>query len=229
MGMHLGRFLIVLYATMVTAHAEDKFAERGNVHVLARAQQSESLEQALALTKRHQDQLKVLLDEYSNDGARRLIEKRLETLASEKQSLDRQRALLSLREGDDELVIQALIDGHSTLLVEAAGLHWSVERFAKLGQHQGPREPTYVNGLPWQPIWYRSEKTHGSDISRLYPFRIDLKSLRLKSATISIVRNGNPLPPSEAVKVSKQGGVMTINIPDNDGGSRWYTIRLSGS
>lgn len=49
--------------------------------------------------------------------------------------------------------VEALIDGRSQLILQADTAQWYHLDFAAPGRHEFQDEPTYLNGVPWLPMW----------------------------------------------------------------------------
>ncbi len=124
--------------------------------------------------------------------------------------------------------VEALIDGNSELHITKEGLYWMVPGSeAKPGLHEGAKEPTYVNGSRWRPKW-RVDGDRGPDTSDIYPFQINSLDLVVETENVSQKRNGKNEKRS-AINSKMKGENFVVTIPDPEGGSRWYKLRIKAS
>ncbi len=125
------------------------------------------------------------------------------------------------------VVIEALIDGPSELRVKKDGIYWINGTNAKPGRHEGHEEPTYVDGKSWRPNWKEARQDRGVDRTATKSVDgIDPDKVEFKLLSISSQRDGTGIEKRDPVQVSKIKDELSINIPDSQGGSRWYRFAL---
>jgi hypothetical protein len=125
------------------------------------------------------------------------------------------------------LVIEALIDGPSELRVQRDSIHWLNEANAKPGRHNGKKEPTYVNDLPWHPEW-ENPADRGDDKSKPYPLpaRFDSNRLDFKLISVSTSRGVAGIEQRDPIKARGVGSDYSVYIPDKLSGARWYKFAI---
>ena len=130
--------------------------------------------------------------------------------------------------GGSEFVVEALVDGGSELRVTAEGIYWAqVLAVSKPGLHQGKREPTYVNGKRWIPVWGEPRVERGLDESEILKMRIgSVQNLEFEVVSITVRRGESEIQKRDPVRGVLRGDEFVISISDTQGGSRWYRIRV---
>jgi lipoprotein NlpI len=125
------------------------------------------------------------------------------------------------------LIIEALIDGPSELRVQKEGIYWINESNAKPGRHNGVKEPTYVNDVPWQPEW-DDPGDRGTDKSKPYHLaqRLDPGRLELNLISVSSKRGESGIEQRDPIKTKGLGSDLSVYIPDTLSGARWYKFAL---
>jgi hypothetical protein len=127
---------------------------------------------------------------------------------------------------DDQVTIEALVDGPSALHVRQGNIYWVNGNNAKPGRSDLLDEPTYVNGQPWKPHWKNNKAARGADKSQ--PFQIQLDSIELEFELLAVgaQRGGTEIEKRTPVTASKEGGEFVVVIPDPESGARWYKFVL---
>lgn len=125
-----------------------------------------------------------------------------------------------------EFIVEALIDGHSELHLTPVGLYWVNRDFAKPGRHNGLKEPTFVNGARWQPLWGRPREDNGWDATDLYPVKLGRLDFGFAVANVSFQRGQKGFEVRGPVSLGRLRSEQVIYISDDLPGSRWYIIEL---
>jgi hypothetical protein len=132
------------------------------------------------------------------------------------------------KETETNFTVEALIDGNSELHITREGLYWMVPGgMAKPGLHEGAKESTYINGSRWKPKW-RVEGERGPDTSDIYPFPINSLKLVVETENVAQKRSGKNENRSP-ITTKMKGETFVVTIPDPEGGSRWYKLRIKAS
>ncbi len=126
----------------------------------------------------------------------------------------------------DTVLIEALIDGVSELVVSPTGISWRNYRWAKPGRHNGRNEPTWVNGKAWKPKWKRPRVERGSDVTQELPLAIGKTSYKLEVLSIGRSRKARGTQNRGPIKARQRGKNFVVAINDAAGSSAWYRFRL---
>jgi len=126
----------------------------------------------------------------------------------------------------DELIIDAFVDGPSTLHLTPDGLYWTNGTHEKPGKWHGANEATYVNGVAWNPVWGRPQSNSGPDKSQLYPLKLNSVDVNFHLVAVTQER-GEPGKEKRTPPIAKRDGVeFIVIIPDPESGPRWYRFSL---
>jgi hypothetical protein len=126
-----------------------------------------------------------------------------------------------------ELIVEAYIDGNTTLHVTPAGIYWKSHGAAKPGKHDGRDEATYVNGQEWKPKWGQPGD-RGDDQSD--GFRLALGSVRdLEVEVVACGREkgGTGIEQRDPVTGAMTGEEYVVTIKDGQSGARWYRLKIA--
>lgn len=125
-----------------------------------------------------------------------------------------------------EVVVEALIDGSTTLHLTPDGLYWKSHGAAKPGLHNNHNEPTYVNKRPWMPRW-SLPGDRDADTSDTFPLNIgaDL-DLHAEVVACADQPGTDQLEERDPIRSKVEGGEFVVDIPDGRPGSKWYRIRI---
>lgn len=128
--------------------------------------------------------------------------------------------------GPSELIIEAFVDGPSTLHVTPDGVYWTNGNNAKPGRWHRQDEPTYVNGVAWKRVWGKPGEERGPDKSELYPVKLGTVALNFRLIAISQER-GQPGKERRTPPIAKRAGdEFTVIIADPESQPRWYKFSL---
>jgi hypothetical protein len=125
-----------------------------------------------------------------------------------------------------ELVIEAYIDGPSTLHLTESGVYWTNGNSFKPGKWNHANEPTYINGVAWMPVWGNNKET-GQDKSEPYVLKWGSVDVNYRLIAVAEVRGENNLDRHLPITAKRDGVEFTVLIPDPEPGPRWYTFSLS--
>jgi len=117
--------------------------------------------------------------------------------------------------------------GPSELRVTKAGIYWINGGNAKPGKHDRQKEPTYVNGQPWQPEWKDGGKERGTDTSEVHAIALEPAKLQLQLIAVGDTRDASGIEKRDAIKVKLAGEELSVVIPDSQFGARWYKFVLT--
>lgn len=131
----------------------------------------------------------------------------------------------------ESIVIEALVDGKSDLIVLPDGLAWRHHSWNKPGELEDKRRFVLVNGRKWYPQWSRTEPTEASaDVSEMYPLRIGPVAHDTHVLSIQEERGGKHVPERGKVKgVQNEDteGLLVVTIDDAKSGPAWYRLLLT--
>ena len=136
-------------------------------------------------------------------------------------------ALAQQPQAPKEVIIKALVDGTSELVVTTNGLHWKTGIWAKPGRHGGKSEPTYVNDEKWFPKWQKPREEYGEDTSDEFPIHFESVNLDFELLAIGTSPNATNIEVRSAPTTSYGANSFNVNIPDPELGSRWYVFALT--
>lgn len=128
------------------------------------------------------------------------------------------------------IVIEALIDGQSELRVTKNSIYWiHTGGSAKPGRHGKVKEPTYINGQPWTPVWNKNAEDRGDDQCSPYALTQTVKpdKLNFKLLAVTQARAMEGVDVRDPIKIVMVGDELSITIPDRQIGSRWYKFVLT--
>ncbi len=127
---------------------------------------------------------------------------------------------------DDEVTIEALVDGPSALHVRQGDIYWVNGGNAKPGRSDLRNEPTYVNGQPWMPHWKNNKAPRGADKSQPFQINLDTTDLDFELLAVGTERGAAGIEKRTPVTASKEGSEFVVIIPDPESGARWYKFVL---
>ena len=122
-----------------------------------------------------------------------------------------------------EIVIEAYIDGPSTLRFTRNGFYWQNGANAKPGR-MGKSQPTYINGKPWTPKWRKDGSDRGEDTSNNYPWNIPSVELTCELISVTEQRGKTDIEKRTPIETKRENGEYCLRIPDPEPGARWYKI-----
>jgi hypothetical protein len=133
----------------------------------------------------------------------------------------------------NQIVVEALIDGNSELHVTPTGIYWKhLGSMSKPGMHSRNNLPTYVNHTAWMPEWGRPASTSAADQSKPYP--LNLGKLGFSVETLAVGGGDNDktpdkiqgIEPRDPVFIVDRDQEQVVSIPDRQFGAKWYRIRI---
>jgi len=155
-----------------------------------------------------------------------MLQARIEEATKENAFIQRTATLRS-GEAPKEVIVQALIDGSTELRITAEGIYWAIlGGVAKPGRHQGADEPTYVNGSAWRPRYEENRQDRGTDTSAVYRMPLFPEMMKFELLAVGPEKDSNGVERRSPISERRSDKDYVLTIPDNDGGSRWYKIRL---
>ncbi|HEX5176339.1 MAG TPA: hypothetical protein VFV83_04875 [Chthoniobacteraceae bacterium] len=125
-----------------------------------------------------------------------------------------------------EIVIEAFVDGPSTLRFTRSGFYWQNGPNAKPGRLGGRNEPTYVNGKEWMPKWRKPGSDRGRDSSEPFAWSIGQTDLQFHVESIGTERGEIGIEKRKEIEGKRQKGEFWITIPDPEPGARWYKLLI---
>lgn len=140
-------------------------------------------------------------------------------------------ACLGAQAGTQTLRIEALIDGHSQLVLKGNTAEWRQMEWAAPGRWEGRHEPTRINGLAWLPAWPDVPDSENRDcncssdvysgISPALPAIAADLALRSIQARDSVSIAQYP--------AADNGFTTIVDFYDGWGGAEWYIVELDFS
>ncbi len=127
--------------------------------------------------------------------------------------------------GISEIVIDAFVDGPSTLHLTPEGVYWTNGNNKKPGRWGGTDFPTYVNGAEWKPAW-SNPKESGPDKSGLYAIKLGTVDVNYNLISVRQERGQNGKDKRTPITAKKEGAEFIVIIPDPESGPRWYKFAL---
>ena len=134
-------------------------------------------------------------------------------------------ALISPASKQDELTIQAFIDGDSILHVQKDKIWWEAGKASRPGRWSSPEKPTYVNGEEWMPTWPTAARGGGGK-SSTHPVALSTLALDFKVLAISSDPAADVIEKRTPPTVRLQGDRLDVSIPDPESGAKWYKFAL---
>jgi hypothetical protein len=116
-----------------------------------------------------------------------------------------------------EITVEALIDGHTLLMVDPNGIYWRNLDVGKVSQCQ-------IQGKDVALKWSQPEKTPGR--TEYLPFTLVKGKLTAELVAIGQNRGGNAIEPRDPITVWSESDTLFVWIPDSQAGARWYRFRL---
>jgi hypothetical protein len=123
-----------------------------------------------------------------------------------------------------EFVIEALVDGNTTLHVTPNSMYWEVDKAAKVGKWHNAKEATYVNGQAWMPDWLPDQG--GFQKSQPTEVAFGTIDLEYRLQAITDDRGEKGLLRRTPITAKTQNGEFVVDIPDKEGGAKWYKFLL---
>lgn len=130
------------------------------------------------------------------------------------------------REVPVELVIEAYVDGPSTLHITNEGLYWTNGWAAKPGRINAENHPTVINGKEWTPRWIKDEDDRGQDRSDIFLIELPSIEYKLEVQGISDRRGSSRKEKRTQPSLERKGGELRVIIPDPEPGPKWYKLKL---
>ena len=123
-----------------------------------------------------------------------------------------------------EFVIEAFVDGNTTLHVTPTSMYWEVEKASKVGKWHNAKEATYINGQAWMPEWLPDQ----GDSQKSQPTEVAFGTIELEYRLQAITddRGDKGLLRRSATSGKVQNGEFVVDIPDKEGGAKWYKFLL---
>ena len=127
--------------------------------------------------------------------------------------------------GTAELIVEAYVDGPSTLHLTSEGVYWTNGNNYKPGRWGHVNEPTYINNVAWKPIWTNTKET-GPDKSELYPIKWGTVDVNYRLISVRQERGQTGRDKRSPVTAKHDGAEFIVIIPDPESGPRWYKFAL---
>jgi len=144
--------------------------------------------------------------------SRQLMEKRIAEAATLDVGAER-----SVR----EIVVEAYVNMDGHLHVTPTGIYWFINH-DKPGNHAGHDDPTYIDGDAWKPKW-----KSGSHVSDTFSMKIgSIADLKIELVACGDERGGDTIDKRTPIRTEVVDGEFVVNIPDGEGGAKWYRIRI---
>jgi hypothetical protein len=126
----------------------------------------------------------------------------------------------------DEIIIEAFIDDASELHILPDLIYWeNTSKRAKPGRHSNRNEPTWINGRPWYPHWFRHEEIGGLDMSSQYGLSIKPPRYAAELVAVGSSRRADRIERG-SIEACRDGQSLIIRFKDLEYGPRWYRVRL---
>ena len=124
-----------------------------------------------------------------------------------------------------EVVIEALIDGNTTLHVKSDAIFWETQGASKPGLWDKHNEPTYVNGQSWVPRW-RPKPRSGPETS--FPTPVSLGTIDLECELLAVTdqRGQTGIQNRTPIEATIAAHEFIVRIPDKEKGAKWYKFAL---
>ena len=131
-------------------------------------------------------------------------------------------------QASEEIIIKALVDGPSDLIITTNGFQWRNGANAKVGRHEGQNQPTYINDHAWYPKWEKDQEERGVDSSDTFIFPVKALNLDFELLAVGDHPDAQTIEPRTAPTVTYGQNSIIISIPDPEASSRWYVFALVG-
>lgn len=127
---------------------------------------------------------------------------------------------------EEGVVIEALVDGPSTLHIRPGSIYWVNGENAKPGRWGLHNEPTFVNGTAWTPHWGAPNAVRGKDKSQSHQIPLDTADLDFELLAVTNERGGTGIEKRTPVETTHEKGEFVVIIPDPESGAKWYKFVL---
>ena len=125
-----------------------------------------------------------------------------------------------------EIVVEAFVDGPSTLHITQTGIYWTNGSAAKPGRFGAKNYPTYVNRKEWIPQWTKNGDDRGEDRSDTYKIKLPFSEYHFEILAISDQKDGSRKHKRTLPHLERRSGELCVDIPDPEPGAKWYRFRL---
>jgi hypothetical protein len=125
-----------------------------------------------------------------------------------------------------EIVIEAFVDGPSTVHLAPSGIYWTNGWAAKPGRINAKNLPTLINGKEWIPKWIKDGDDRGEDRSDTFPLALLGSEYELEVLGISDRKGSSKKEKRTPPSLVRRNGELCIDIPDPESGAKWYRLRL---
>lgn len=125
-----------------------------------------------------------------------------------------------------ELVIEAFVDGPSTLHITQTGIYWTNGWAAKPGRISAQNLPTYINTKEWTPKWIKDGDDRGEDRSDTYKMNLPYSEYQFEILAIADQKGSSRKQKRTPPILVRRNGELCIDIPDPEPGAKWYRFRL---
>lgn len=125
-----------------------------------------------------------------------------------------------------EIVVEALVDGPSTLHIIQTGIYWTNGFAAKPGRFGAKNYPTYINSKEWTPRWAKDGDDRGEDRSDTYKMKLPFSEYQFEILAICDQKGGSSKQKRTQPSLERRNGELCVDIPDPEPGAKWYRFRL---
>ncbi len=129
---------------------------------------------------------------------------------------------------ESTLRVRAYVDGRSDLLLRGSSVQWHHFDWAAPGLWGGANEPTYLNSMPWTPVWPSpGENVHCNCDSGLSP---PVPTLPSRDQTVMLMVLRGRTPGGAVIKeqpTAANGYTLRVAFDDAAGGAFFHEIGLT--
>ncbi len=122
------------------------------------------------------------------------------------------------------LRVRGYVDDTSQIVIQGKDLHWFESHGAAPGLWQGANDPTYIDSVPWTPVWPSSGENRdcncGSSATQVTPL-----AAKAQTVALTVVEGRGTVTVSQQPEASN-AYTAVVSFTDPPGGAAWYEILL---
>ena len=125
-----------------------------------------------------------------------------------------------------EILVEAFVDGPSTLHVTPTGIYWTNGWAAKPGRSGANNFPTYINSREWTPQWTKGGDDRGEDRSDTFKMKLPYAGYEFELLAVCDRKGGSQKQKRTYPYLERRNGELCVEISDPEPGAKWYRFRL---
>lgn len=122
------------------------------------------------------------------------------------------------------LRVRGFIDDRAQLVLKGSAVHWSESVGAAPGLWQGSNEPTYLDYVPWMPVWPSAGENRACNCSSS-DGSVTTLAAKAQAITMTIVQGRGSTTIVQQPSAANSFTAV-IEFSDPPGGADWYEVLL---